>query len=140
MVFNNTRPIVGKTPWPTRVRSVFVAPPPEILLAMASEAKEAFVGVAEGIAAVGCDRVGLRIDSGDLEYAFWWLLDAPQSGVRIETLYPLSSLSGFVDRDFAPCAIICSVCGESRDTLNGLHLQTDASILKLYVGQDFRWE
>ena len=140
MVFNNTRPIVGKTPWPTRVHSVFVAPPPEILLAMAPEAREAFVGMAEGIAAIECDRVGLWIDSGDLEYAFWWLLDAPQSGVRIETLYPLSSLSGFVDRDFAPCAIICSVCGESRVALNGLNLQIDASILKLYVGPNFRWE
>jgi hypothetical protein len=107
---------------------------------VAPEAEEAFVGMAEGIAEIGCHRVGLRIDSGDLEYAFWWLLNAPQSGIRIETLYPLDSLAGLVDRDFVPCAIICSVCGESRVALNGLHLQIDASILKLYVGPNFRWE
>jgi 4-amino-4-deoxy-L-arabinose transferase-like glycosyltransferase len=140
MVFNNTRPIVGRTPWPTRVPSVFAADPSRILLAMAPEAREAFLGVAEGVRQAGCDRVGLRLDSGDLEYALWWLLEAPQSGVRVETLYPLDTLTGLVDRSFVPCAVICSICDERRDTLNGLGLYADRGILKLYVGGGFTWE
>jgi 4-amino-4-deoxy-L-arabinose transferase-like glycosyltransferase len=140
MIFNNTRPIIGKTPWPTRVPSVFVASSQEILLAMVPGARGAFTSMADGVTQLHCDQVGLRIDSGDLEYAFWWLLDAPQSGTHIETLYPLDSLEGLVNRDFVPCAIICSVCGETRDTLNGLDLHIDAGVLKLYAGRGFRWE
>ena len=140
LILNNTRPVIGKTPWPTRVRSVFVAPPQEILLAMAPEARESFTAMAEAISEIGCTRVGMRIDSGDLEYAFWWLLDAPQSGARIEVLYPLSSLNSYVDRSFEPCAIVCSICNEDRATLNGLELVSGDGPFKLYAGSTFSWE
>jgi len=140
LILNNTRPVIGKTPWPTRVRSVFVAPPQEILLAMAPEARESFTAVADAISEIACTRVGLRIDSGDLEYAFWWLLDAPQSGTRIEVLYPLSSLNRYVDRSFIPCAIVCSICNEERMSLNGLELVSANGPFKLYAGSTFSWE
>jgi hypothetical protein len=140
VLLNNTRPIIGHTPWPTRVRSVFVAPPQEILLAAVPQARESFTAIADEISQISCQRVGLRIDSDDLEYAFWWLLDAPQSGTRSETLYPLSSLDGLVDRSFKPCAVICSVCGDSRETLNGLELVLDTGVFKLFAGSSFSWQ
>jgi hypothetical protein len=140
LILNNTRPVIGKTPWPTRVRSVFVAPPQEILLAMAPEARESFTAMADAISEIGCAQVGLRLDSGDLEYAFWWLLDAPQSGTRIEILYPLPTLNRYVDRSFEPCAIVCSICNDDRTSLNGLQLVSSNGPFKLYAGSTFSWE
>jgi hypothetical protein len=140
MLFNNTRPIIGRTPWPTRVRSVFVAPPQEILLAAVPEAKGSFSAMADGISQLACARVGLRLDSGDLEYAFWWLLNAPQSGTRIETLYPLPSLDPLVDRSFEPCAVVCSVCDDTRQELSGLPLVIDGGVFKLFAASTFSWE
>src|SRR4030067_134954 len=81
--------------------------------------------------------VGLRLNSSDLEYAFWWLLDAPQSGVYLETIYTFSYLERYRDLTFKPCSIICTICGD-RVRLNGLHLTANYGKVSVFVGPTFR--
>jgi hypothetical protein len=85
----------------------------------------------------GCKQVGLRIDSHDLEYTFWWLLKAPQSKIRIDSIYYSDRLVRYADPNFKPCAIICTICGE-RTRLHGLNLSgTYDSTVKLYAGDSY---
>jgi hypothetical protein len=84
----------------------------------------------------GCQQIGLRIDSSDLEYLFWWLLDAPQSGMHLETLYTFPELERYIDPAFTPCAIICTIC-DDRTSLHGLTLDGDYSKVKLFTGSEF---
>ncbi|GAP14309.1 hypothetical protein LARV_02076 [Longilinea arvoryzae] len=85
---------------------------------------------------LGCKDVGLRIDSHDPEYLFWWLLDAPQSGYRLESLYTNPDLERYIDPAFHPCAIICTICGD-RTRLHGLSLAGEYSGVKLFAGPGF---
>ena len=135
LLFNNTRPIIGAPPWPTRTRSVFVAPAQEIMFAANLEQQEAGEDLKQAVIRSGCREIGLRIDSSDLEYQFWWLLDAPQSGYRLETIYTYQILEDLLDRDFVPCAVICTICG-GRVELNGLNLYSDFSGLGLFLRED----
>ena len=85
----------------------------------------------------GCNQVGLRIDSHDLEYTFWWLLKAPQSGIRIESIYYSDRLARYADPNFKPCAIICTICG-GRTRLYGLDLfGSYDSVVNLYMGDTY---
>jgi hypothetical protein len=136
LLFNNTRPIIGHRPWPTRTESVFVADRVDLLLASVPEAKDSFVGATDVVRALDCKQVGLRLNSSELEYAFWWLLDAPQSGVKMEVLYTYPVLERYIDRSFKPCAIICTICGE-RTTLHGLPLVADFGHSRVYAGTTF---
>jgi hypothetical protein len=70
----------------------------------------------------GCLDIGIKIDSSDIEYPIWVLLDAPRSGARIEHLDVQGSSAGYHPQNFHPCAIICSYCGDS--SLPGLPLAT----------------
>jgi hypothetical protein len=136
LLLNNTRPIIGHRPWPTRTESIFVADKADLLLAIVPEAKESFVGAIDVIKALDCKQVGLRLNSSELEYAFWWLLDAPQSGVKMEILYTYPVLERYIDHSFKPCAIICTICGE-RTTLHGLPLVADFGYSRVYAGTTF---
>jgi len=133
---NNTRPIIGLAPWPTRIDSVFTAAPEDILLAVDSSSRHTYAEGAEAVKASGCMDVGLRLNSSDLEYAFWWLLDAPQSGVYLETIYTFSYLERYRDLTFKPCAIICTICGD-RVRLNGLHLTANYGKVSVFVGPNY---
>ena len=75
--------------------------------------------------------MGLQIRSGDLEYVFWWLLDAPESNVELEVLSPFPGLEKLVDQDFQPCSIICTSCG-GLDTFEGLPLRADYGHIQLF--------
>lgn len=132
LLFNNTRPIVGRPPWPTRVRSVFVAPADEIMFAMNPDKRDAYRQLADVVINSGCREIGLRLDSSHLEYQFWWLLEAPQSGYHLETMYTYPSLEHLLDREFVPCAVICTICGE-RTKLDELDLKSDFSGARLYL-------
>lgn len=135
LLFNNTRPIIGAPPWPTRTRSVFVAPAQEIMYAINPELQSAHDQLAQALVRSGCREVGLRIDSSHLEYQFWWMLDAPQSGYRLETVYTYPVLENLLDRDFVPCAVICTICGD-RTELNDLTLYSDFSGAGLFLADD----
>jgi hypothetical protein len=86
--------------------------------------------------ASGCTHVGLRIDSDDLEYTFWWLLGAPQSGMHLETIYTVDRLSHLIDPSFHPCAILCTICSD-RQSLHGLPLAADLDRVDLFLGPGF---
>ena len=136
LLLNNTRPIVGMPPWPTRIRSVFVSSQADVLFAFNPRIQDSYLSLAEELQSSGCSRLGLRIDSHDLEYPYWWILDAPQSGVQIETIYPLPSLAGYVDSGYEPCAILCTICG-GRPRLHGLIRMGDFGNVALYAGPGF---
>ena len=131
-LLNNTRPIIGHPPWPTRVRSVLVAPAAEILFAANPHSLQGYQAVAEWIRASSCRQVGLRLDSGDPEYEFWWLLEAPQSGIRLETVYTYPTLEHLLNTAFQPCAVICTICSDETD-LGELELTIDNGAVRLYA-------
>jgi hypothetical protein len=132
LLFNNTRPIIGRPPWPTRVRSVFVAPADEIMFAINPEKRDTYRHLADVVRNSGCREIGLQLDSSDLEYQFWWILDAPQSGYRLETIYTYPILEDLLDREFTPCAVICTICGE-RLQLGDLTLKSDFGGARLFT-------
>jgi hypothetical protein len=136
VLFNNTRPLVGAAPWPTRSESVLVESPRTLLLAATPGLQDSYVRGTELIREADCNQVGLRIDSGDPEYAFWWLLGAPQSGFRIETVYPVESLQRLVDPTFRPCAVLCTICGD-RQRLHGLPLAAEFPGLDVFIGSGY---
>ncbi|HLF36891.1 MAG TPA: hypothetical protein VI520_03035, partial [Anaerolineales bacterium] len=135
LLFNNTRPVIGLPPWPTRVHSVFVAPSAEIMFAPNPEKRAAYEHLAESVENSGCQEIGMRLDSSDLEYQFWWLLKAPQSGYRLETIYTYPELEPLLDRSFDPCGVICTVCGE-RTQLGGLVMKSDFGGARLFLEDD----
>lgn len=135
VLFNNMRPVIGLPPWPTRTASVFEASSDELLLAIAPHSREGFRSASDDILESGCNRVGLRMDSGDLEYAVWRMLDAPESGIRVETIYPQLHLQHLIDSEFRPCAIVCTIC--ESEQIHGLPLVVDKQPVRLYRGSGY---
>lgn len=148
VLFNRTRPLLalkdGGEPWTIpcqpvlgcTVGSVLFEPPETILFANWMDLRGPYLQLGRDLKSSGCLDVGLRIDSHDLEYLFWWLLDAPKSGVRLETLYTFPELERYIDPAFKPCAVICTICGE-RTSLHGLPLTGEYGGVKLFTGEGF---
>jgi len=152
LLFNATRPVIGLRPDPgalqipclrglgcTRIGSVFEEPPAEIEFANIRPLEKGYRAVAQQLVASGCRDVGLRIDSSDPEYPLWYLLEAPQSGFRIEAIYTTPDLSPLLDRTFQPCAIVCTICGD-RTRLHGLGLTIRQGVVRLFQGDGFTWD
>ncbi|HSB90165.1 MAG TPA: hypothetical protein VLD63_09090 [Anaerolineales bacterium] len=136
LLLNNTRPLVGMTPWPTRIDSILTTSSAEILFASNHRLRASYAEGAALVRANGCTQVGLRIDSDDLEYTFWWLLESPQSGIHIETIYTTERLRPLIDSQFHPCAILCTICGD-RQRLHGLPLAAGLDRLDVFLGPGF---
>jgi hypothetical protein len=71
VLINQMRPVIGHTPWPTKIGSVFTTEPSEILFAQRPGFRDEYEAVTQNIQDAGCKRVGLSI--GAVEYTFWWL-------------------------------------------------------------------
>jgi hypothetical protein len=148
--FNTTRPLIAMKinpepfaihPLPllgkTKSSSIFYADQQSLLFINAPDLNKPFMEAANDIRNSACQDVGLRIDSHDPEYPIWWLLKAPQSGVRIETLYYSEELNRYADTAFKPCAILCTICS-SRTQLNGLNLfGIYDGVVELYTGDSY---
>lgn len=148
--FNTTRPLIAMKNTPelyaihplpmlgkTKSSSIFYADQRSLLFINAPDWNNPFMQATHDIRDSGCQDVGLRIDSSDPEYPIWWLLKAPQSGVRIETLYYSEVLNRYADPSFKPCAILCTICG-GRTQLNGFNLTgTYDGLVELYMGDNF---
>ena len=148
--FNSTRPLIaiknGPEPYAihplpgtetTQSSSIFFADQQMLLFVNWPDLMKPYAEITTDIRDSECKQVGLRIDSHDLEYTFWWLLKAPQSKIRIELIYYSDRLVRYADPNYKPCAIICTICGE-RTRLHGLNLSgTYDSTVKLYAGDLF---
>jgi hypothetical protein len=148
--FNNTRPLIAlkNEPEPfaihplpglgeTKSSSIFYADQQTLLFTNFVELSKPYMEVTHDIRNSGCKQVGLRIDSHDMEYTFWWLLKAPQSGIRIESIYYSTLLNRYADPRFKPCAIICTICYD-RTRLHGLDLfGSYDGVVKLFIGDSY---
>lgn len=103
----------------TAIVSVFQAEKVDVLFASWLPLRDDFIAATEAIHSTGCTQIGLRIDSHDLEYPFWRLLGAPQSGIRPEHLDTAPHLTRYADSAFRPCVVLCTTCA-GRDRLHGL--------------------
>ena len=131
VLLNNTRPLVGTRPR-TRVESVLRAPAVDLLFAHVPEQESAYLAAADMIRAALCRAVGLDIPPSQLEYLIWWVLDAPQSGIRIETLSSSPLLERYLDPSFRPCAVICASCAGQAEW-GGLPLRQDFGYFRLFA-------
>jgi hypothetical protein len=148
--FNSTRPLIAMKnvaepiaihPLPglgeTKSSSIFYADMQTLLFVNAPDYSKPYMEITNDIRNSGCMQVGLRIDSHDLEYTFWWLLKAPQSRIRIESIYYSDQLKRYSDPTFKPCAIICTICS-GRTRLNGLNLfGSYDGVVNLYTGNSY---
>ena len=75
---------------------------------------------AEAIEAAGCRRVGLILDSDDWEYSWWMLFNPLRGAFRIEHFLVFPAFERFRDRSFEPCAVVCSICDETWEPIEGL--------------------
>ena len=100
------------------------------------EAQDEWIATAATITNSQCRNVGLRLDSSTSEYVVWWLLNAPQSGIRLNTLFTFPVLERYIQWEPEPCAIICTFC-LGRDRLHGLPLKTAHGGIAIYIGDGF---
>jgi len=150
VLFNSARPIIamreGPEPWAipctfgcTRTGSIFFRSRENLFFAYWPDSQEPITAIAEKIETSECEKVGLRIDSHDREYLFWWSLDAPNDHIQIESISTYPELEKYLDPSFEPCAIICTLCGE-RTEAYGLKLHYNQQLLSLFMGAGFAKE
>lgn len=138
VLLNQTRPVIGLRPR-TAIVSVFRAEKVDILFANWLPQRDDFIAAAATVRETGCMQIGLRIDSHDLEYPHWWLLGAPQNGMRLEHVEPYPHLERYVDPGFRPCAILCTTCG-GRGYLHGLERIAGFGEIVVFAGDGYRPE
>jgi hypothetical protein len=149
VLFNRTRPLIGlgehedlvrivytDAMGSTRVGSVLVEDRETLLFANYAGRQDEYHLLAKDLKVTDCMEVGLRIDSHDPEYIFWWVLDAPQSGFELQSFLFGEHLKPYVDESKIPCAIICTICGD-RNTLHGLSLEGNYGDAKLFLGGQY---
>jgi hypothetical protein len=151
VLFNSTRPIIGMRPFPepmaipcklgcTSIGSVFTRSRIDLLYANWLPLREPITSAAELVKDSGCQEVGLRIDSQHKEYLFLWSLGAAQGGAHVETIYPLPESERYIDPDFKPCAIVCSICG-SQTRIHGLErVGAFDEGISVFIGPDFTYD
>lgn len=132
ILFNQTRPIVSWRPR-TRVNSIFVESRQRLLFANWPEYREPYTRAADLVQQSGCRDVGLAIDSHDKEYLLWSVLGAPENGMRLEVVDPLSASSKYSDPTFEPCAVVCTICGSDRTEWRGLPLAGDFGAARVFL-------
>jgi hypothetical protein len=111
-LLNNVRPLIGATPQMTRIGSILTTDRTEVLLANGLQpVQNDYAEAAAETYAQRCSSVGLiGMQGGYPEYPFWWILHAPESGIRFESLSHSVYTERYVDRSFVPCLIICAGC------------------------------
>ena len=132
--FNNTRPLVASPPQ-TRSESVLRTPAAVILTNASPRLGSSYAEAAAAVRESACRQVGLLLQRGDLEYVLWWLLSAPQSGVRLETMAPSPETAGFEDPEFVPCAVVCTTCGELA-MVGSVPLFLDLGYVRVYLSDN----
>jgi hypothetical protein len=124
LLINKTRPLIAlrdhpeplalKATWVTgnTAGSILLEPRSTAFFARAQQNREAYLQMAEVIDRSGCRNIGLRIDSSDPEYPFWWILGAPFSAYRLESIFAFPEAERYLEDDLKTCAVICTICQE----------------------------
>lgn len=128
---NNMRPIFGWRPR-TRIASIFTVSDAEIMFATLPHRRDEYEYAAKLIQASGCKNVGIGIPADAMEYQVWWLLSAPESGIRIESITPILNSKIYADHEFQPCALICIDC-QGKELDIGLPLEGDYGHFRFYI-------
>lgn len=149
VLFNRTRPLIAMRnnedpltipcDWHfgcTATGSVLLEQPSVLVFANWMQYRKPYLSAGDYVLSSGCKDVGLRIDSHDLEYLFWWMLDSPDSGIRIESLYYAEELEQYADPGFQPCIILCTICSE-REILHNLDRVASFGEIQVYGGSNF---
>jgi hypothetical protein len=130
LLINKTRPLIALRDYPESLAlkanwvsgntagSILLEPAATTFFARIQSHREPYLQMAEVIKSSGCKTVGLRIDSSDPEYPFWWVLGGPMGGYRIESIYTFAEAASYLDDGFQPCAVICTICLENYDIYN----------------------
>lgn len=129
-LLNNMRPVIGMKPWPTRIESVFHTPREEVLFAHFPIFRDEFAWLADRINESQCDKVGLFLKASEFEYLFWWLREAPQSGIELQHISTTPETEKSKDHDFMRCAVICTICGR-KDEVSVLPIVADYGSVQL---------
>jgi hypothetical protein len=124
LLFNSTRSVLAVKPYTRMGGSIFHETTEAILFANWHHLIDPYKEAAEIIVDQECKQVGLRIDSHDIEYPFWRLIEAPESGIRIDAVDQYPYLERYFDPSYQPCVLICSLCGD-REEILGLHRYRD---------------
>ncbi|MBN2556459.1 MAG: hypothetical protein JXA97_11015 [Anaerolineales bacterium] len=127
VLLNQTRPVVGWRPR-TAIQSVFQEPGQDILFANWLLLRDDYHAASQVVRESACLDVGYWIDSHEPEYAWWWLLDAPQSGIRFQAIETYPELEQYLDRSYEPCAVICTMCGGRQELLGLERMNTFGSV------------
>lgn len=135
LFLNNMRPVIGMPPWPTATDSIFTATKSEMLFATNPGLRDDYQDLTEIVAESGCRSVGLRLETSNFEYPFWWLLKSPESGVQLELINAAPHTGRYLDPSFQPCAVICSIC-KGRMNLGTLHRIGESDSMSLFMGSD----
>jgi 4-amino-4-deoxy-L-arabinose transferase-like glycosyltransferase len=117
VLFNHTHPLIAmrdsSDPYTIpclagcTAGSIIIETPEKTMFAVWGDLGDAYVEAMNKVKETGCQNIGLKLDSNDLEYAYWYLLGAPQNGMRLESIVTFPELERFVDPNFKPCVIIC---------------------------------
>jgi hypothetical protein len=148
VLFNRTRPLIAmrnsNDPYTIpclagcTTGSILNESPEKTMFAVWGTLGNAYVDAMNQVKQTGCKEIGLKLDSNDLEYAYWYLLGAPQNGMRLETIVTYPELERYLDISFKPCVIICTTCGE-QDSLFGLNRIGSFANgrIKIYSGENY---
>lgn len=132
VLFNQSRALISWRPR-TRVDSVLTTSRRRILFANWPEYMEPYTEAADLIKGSSCQQIGLVIDSHDKEYLIWSVLGAPENGMHLEVLDPLSASSRYLDPSFEPCAVFCTMCGPGRTDWEGIPLVGEFEGVQVYI-------
>lgn len=132
ILLNQTRPLISWQPR-TSVDSILTTSREKVLFANWPHLREPYLAAGALVGASDCDQVGLVLDSHDPEYLLWATLGAPENGMRLEILDPLSASARYMDPTFAPCAVMCTICGADRAEWEGLPLAGDFGAVRVYL-------
>jgi hypothetical protein len=142
VLFNKTRPLLGlrTNPEPLALRtnpllgetqrSIFIEWKVVTFFARSKHLLQPRTELISRIRESDCQDIGLRISSSDPEYPYFWLLSAPLSGYRIESLEVMQETVRYLDPAFRPCAIICVECdpGQAEMDLERIGKFGDATL------------
>jgi len=146
VLFNRTRPLIAmrdsSDPYTIpclagcTTGSILNEPPEKTMFAVWGTMGEAYVDAMLQVKKTGCKDIGLKLDSNDLEYAYWYLIGAPQNEMRLESIVTSPELERYLDPTFKPCIIICTTCSREAVTLNGMQLIGGYDRIQIYADEN----